>query len=349
MKKESKLDRLYGEFESEYSMKSDKEMGEIITSLEKEIKGKETTIEKLDEEDGKKISQDLERKRQRLENLKGYSKNKAQIEGIKKYKKSAEERLEKMVAIRDKSLESYKVAKKSYAEIVEKLKDEKYTMTLNQYQYNDLLESKANLEQEINKHSLEYKKAEDKIIILKSQIGKCDLAWKTLFTNKDWDEIQRRATSPNGRFTRKINREKDIPISAKKRQEKSLPTSSEELKIQEELGKKVSKILDEKHNTKNLKNNESTALVERKNGFFRNILNKLRNWINGTKESNEISSGKVENTDERDAFLEGLRQHVDVEYRNMVKGEKDAKYREAHKIPNNREQKQDEGREPNDD
>ena len=43
--KERKLDKLYAEFEKNYSGKSKEEMDKIISDLEKEIAGKESALE----------------------------------------------------------------------------------------------------------------------------------------------------------------------------------------------------------------------------------------------------------------------------------------------------------------
>ena len=40
-----------------------------------------------------------------------------------------------------------------------------------------------------------------RIDTLNTEIAKCDLAWKNLFANKTWDEIE--AKSMDGRFTKK--------------------------------------------------------------------------------------------------------------------------------------------------
>ncbi len=45
------------------------------------------------------------------------------------------------------------------------------------------------------------KDLEHKIDTLNTEIAKCDFAWKNLFANKTWDEIE--AKSMDGRFTKK--------------------------------------------------------------------------------------------------------------------------------------------------
>ena len=78
--KERKLDKLYAEFEKNYSGKSKEEMDKIISDLEKEIAGKESALEGKEGDEKENLSKDIESKKKRIENLKGYSKNKEQIE-----------------------------------------------------------------------------------------------------------------------------------------------------------------------------------------------------------------------------------------------------------------------------
>ena len=71
MKKERKLDRLYIEFDKEYSGKSQEEMEKIISNLEKEIAGKENSLESLEDEKRENLQKNIEQGKKRLENLKG--------------------------------------------------------------------------------------------------------------------------------------------------------------------------------------------------------------------------------------------------------------------------------------
>ena len=52
-----------------------------------------------------------------------------------------------------------------------------------------------------------FEKAQAKAKDLEAKIGKCNLAWRTLFTNKTWDDIQLRAKQTKGRFTRRKDEE----------------------------------------------------------------------------------------------------------------------------------------------
>ena len=336
MKKERKLDRLYIEFDKEYSGKSQEEMEKIISNLEKEIAGKENSLESLEDEKRENLQKNIEQGKKRLENLKGYSKNKTQIEGIKKYKVSMEKKLKQEIAIKDESSELLKKVSKELHEVSKKLSDEKYTMTLEQDEYNALLEEKAKCENEKKLQEERYLKSNKRITELQSKIGKCDLAWKTLFVNKSWDDIQRIALEPNTRFTRKVDSEKHLPLKNNKNQ--NLIHQQEE-EIKQEIAEDVKRIEEDRMET-------TTALVEKKEGFFKRMWHKFKKWIRGEEIKEVVSetqpdvSKESTTKQERDVFLEGLRQHVDVEYRKAVKEEKDAQYKEAHKVQPKKEEKQ---------
>lgn len=357
MKKERKLDRIYAEFEKEYSEKSKEEMEKIMSDLEKEIAGKTDALEGKSEEEKETLQKDIDSKKKRLENLRGYTKNKDQIKAIREYRASLETKLEQATADRDESLELLKQARKDFEAVSKKLADEKYTMSLDQNEYNALLEEKARAEKEKVTQAERHLKAKNRVLELEAKIGKCNLAWKSLFVNKTWDDIQRIALEPDTRFTRKVNPEKDVPISEKKR-EKQNSLNNEEENIKREIAESVKKIQSQKEREEIASKKESTALVEKKEGFFKRIWNRFRNWISGEEENSQTApksemkeeqqaETKQQETvikQERDAFLEGLRQHVDEEYRKSVKEEKEIQYKEAHKVQPKKEEKPEETR-----
>lgn len=64
-----------------------------------------------------------------------------------------------------------------------------------------------------------------RIDTLNTEIAKCDLAWKNLFANKTWDEIE--AKSMDGRFTKKEEKAKqEEPAKEEKKEEKALTKTS---------------------------------------------------------------------------------------------------------------------------
>lgn len=344
--REYKLDKLYAEFEKDYSGKSKEEMDKIISDLEKEIAGKESSLEGKEGEEKENLSKDIEAKKKRIENLKGYSKNKEQIEGIKKYKGSLEGKLKTVQKTLEDDKKELKVAEKALKEINKKLSDENYTMSLDQNQYNSLLEEKAKRTSEVEKLSKEICTASDRVEDLKAKISKCNLAWKTLFVNKDWDEIQRIATTDQKRFTRKID-EKNEPISEKKKTTPEKMVNAILENVQQKLGKDVEKIQTE---------SESKDLVPaKKESFWKKAWNKFKQFIRGdyqedapakeeTSKDDSVAqkeeTAKQDTKSDRDAFLEGLRQHVDKEYSKEVKTKEEERKIEAHKAQSKTEKPQ---------
>lgn len=77
--------------------------------------------------------------------------------------------------------------------------------------------------------------------------------------------------------------------------------------------------------------NKSTDLVPiKKEGFFKRIWNKIKNFVIREEKVEKVGDERPVNT-ERDTFLEGLRKHVDIEYKEGIKAENVAKEKEAHK------------------
>ena len=72
--------------------------------------------------------------------------------------------------------------------------------------YIDIDEKKAGIKSKIDSLKNANKDLEHKIDTLNTEIAKCDFAWKNLFANKTWDEIE--AKSMDGRFTKKEEKAK---------------------------------------------------------------------------------------------------------------------------------------------
>ena len=70
----------------------------------------------------------------------------------------------------------------------------------------DIEEKKAGIKSKIDSLKNANKDLEHKIDTLNTEIAKCDFAWKNLFANKTWDEIE--AKSMDGRFTKKEEKAK---------------------------------------------------------------------------------------------------------------------------------------------
>lgn len=324
MKKRA-LDKEYEEIDAKYKDMSEEDMKKEMETLKKEITGKEKALENLDGEAREKMKKDLEKKNNRLKNLEGYSKNKTQISKIIDYRGRLEAKLANVIAVKDDSKKAYAEAKKEFVEASKLLKDENKTMEMDQNEYNDLLTKKENAEKEMKSQKEIFEKAQAKAKDLEAKIGKCNLAWRTLFTNKTWDDIQLRAKQTKGRFTRK----KDEEIIEE-------PIEIEDKEIKEQIGKNVRKIQEEQKEKKNLPA-KVTTWTKIKN-FFKAIPAKIKEKFGKEDVMEEEKPTKQKSTKQQKAdFLDALRQNVDVDYREAVKKAKEQKYIDQHKAKSKEE------------
>ena len=342
MRKLTKLDKIYEDIDQTYGQATEEQMQEVLGNLEKEINGKREALARLQEQGSDKtegLEKDIESLEKRMQNIEGYAKNKVQIKRIQQYRDSLEQKLLLEINKRDAHQERLKTIIPEFQEVYKKFKDEKYTMELDGNEYNELVERKEALLAEIKSNREGLIIAKKRIIDLNSKIGKCNLAWKTLFVNKDWDEIQRRAASDEKRFTRKVS-EKSLVLAdgkvdtgKKVRKEKDVTYDSDD--VSKKIGENVSQILD---------GNNLPAKVSRwtkiKN-FFKGIPGKLKEVfgkdMDSENEESKKSKGSKPKSESRDQFLEGLRQYADEDYRKQVKREKEQAYVEAHKIKEDKE------------
>ena len=264
-------------------------------------------------------------------NLISYSKNKNQIKQIRTFKESIAKKLPVEIAKRDDSKAKMEAAEESLRDANAKLANEKLTMEMDQYEYNALLEQKAQAEKDVKEQTEIYKKAKDRILELQTKIGKCDLAWKTLFTGKSWDEIQRRALDPNTKFTRHID--EDTKLNRK--------SGIKEDKLINNIAKTVDEVRNEQEDQ--ITNDENADLPvptskhprwEKFKNFFKNEGRKLKELFVGEEpEQEEVDISEMKNIpqEKRDQFLEELRRHVDKEYGKEIRDQKEAMYTEQHK------------------
>lgn len=264
-------------------------------------------------------------------NLIAYSKNKNQIKQIRTFKESIAKKLPVEIAKRDDSKAKMEAAEESLRDANTKLANEKLTMEMDQYEYNALLEQKAQAEKDVKEQTEIYKKAKDRILELQTKIGKCDLAWKTLFAGKSWDEIQRRALDPNTKFTRHID--EDTKLNRK--------SGIKEDKLINNIAKTVDEVRNEQEDQ--ITNDENADLPvptskhprwEKFKNFFKNAGRKLKELFVGEEpEQEEVDISEMKNMpqEKRDQFLEELRRHVDKEYGKEIRDQKEAMYTEQHK------------------
>lgn len=347
MRKLTKLDKIYEDIDQTYGQATEEQMQEVLGNLEKEINGKREALARLQEQGSDKtegLEKDIESLEKRMQNIEGYAKNKVQIKRIQQYRDSLEQKLLLEINKRDAHQERLKTIIPEFQEVYKKFKDEKYTMELDGNEYNELVERKEALLAEIKSNREGLIIAKKRIIDLNSKIGKCNLAWKTLFVNKDWDEIQRRATSDEKRFTRKVSEKSLVLADGKVDTGKKISTEKDIVydseAVSKEIGDNVKNILD-KNEGKNL-----PAKVSRwtkiKN-FFKGIPAKLKEVFGKDLDEEAVedgkrSSGSKSKTETRDQFLEALRQYADEDYKKQVKKEKEEAYIEAHKPKKDKEE-----------
>ena len=157
-----------------------------------------------------------------LNRVQGFEKNKAQIERIKQikndlgnkkihleyevsYNENAISELEEQVTEIDKDENTKSVI----AELEKMQKSDVKNFDVDdikkldelEAKKSDIDEKKAGIKSKIDSLKNANKDLEHKIDTLNTEIAKCDFAWKNLFANKTWDEIE--AKSMDGRFTKK--------------------------------------------------------------------------------------------------------------------------------------------------
>lgn len=372
-KHRDKLEEMYQEIDSKYRNFSEDEIKELIAvgevraegsneevdKLKETIKTKEQLIAALmDKESSPRIQKAIadaemelkeaqgkltEHERQQnlfkkgQVNLKAYSKNKAQIQQIRAIKANMEKKLPAEIKKRDESEAKIKTAETELKEVLKTLSDEKLTMNMMGDEYNNLQIKKESLENELKEQTEINKKSKERILELEAKIGKCDLAWKTLFTGKTWDDIQRRALDPNRKFTRKVDENSKLkPENAKGKK------LSPEEQMKADIAKTVDDVQKEQQENNGKDKNEGKSDLpaptqkhprwEKFKNFFKNAGRKIKEIFVGEEEPKEPDYSKMDNipADKRDQFLEELRKHVDKEYGKEVREQKEAKYIEQH-------------------
>lgn len=351
MKKRA-LDKVFEEIDTKFKDMPDDKMQESIDAeveklqeemenIQKQIDGMEASEKGLDDETRERLEKEIDKKSKKINNLEGYRKNKTQITKIIEYREKLETKLSETITARDDSKKAYGEAKKELDEVNKILKDEKKTMEMGQDEYNDLQIRKEKAEKELKTQKEIFEKSKTKIEDLKTKIGKCNLAWRTLFANKTWDDIQLRASESKGRYTRKVEDEErleDEPENA--RQEVDDP------EIQAQIAETVRRIQQNKKQARKGENLPTKVTVWTKfKNFFKSIPAKFRETFGKVepepvkddkgsapkKKAGKPAKTKTATEQQKDAFLESLRQHVDVEYRKKVREAKEQEYIDKHK------------------
>lgn len=315
-KKNDKIELKYGQYQLKFAGKSEKEIEASIENLERQIEEKNNILRGIKEpEEREKLELVIKKMEQEQNNMSGYTKNKEKIEKIREYKARLNKKIEPLKqqkSVLEQELKQHIESNKSALEYIEKtLKDTKLTEKMSNEEYNNLLEEKENILKEREEIKKKIDNVQKKIDTLARGASKCDLAWKSLFNDKSWDEIHVRATNRN--YTRKKNEVKEQnnnverkPKNKENKEEKGIATVNEFAKKHPILAKIGNLFKNGAKKVAELFKNDSLDSVE--------VEEKIKNEEEkGTKEG-------------RDAFIEELRRHVEND-----KGDKEAAYIEKHK------------------
>ena len=179
-----------------------------------------------------------------LNRVQGFEKNKAQIERIKQIKNDLGNKkmhLEYEVSYNEKKISELEEqvteidkdenTKSVIAELEKMQKSDVKNFDVDdikkldelEAKKSDIDEKKAGIKSKIDSLKNANKDLEHKIDTLNTEIAKCDLAWKNLFANKTWDEIE--AKSMDGRFTKKEEKAKQEEPSKEEPKEEKAPAA----------------------------------------------------------------------------------------------------------------------------
>lgn len=304
-----------------------KEKDEKISSLEKEINGKQAYLQNIDKNNVDEINRiedeldsaydqidEIKKEKNKIEknkrllnqNKEGYTKYKPQIDKLRKIEERFNSELKEQQKIKNSTQKEVNKLKKELEKVNKALEN---GSDLDNNLYNQLLINKENTEKTLNKKKAELKRANSRILSLQSKINKTSIAWKTLFENKDWDEINLRVVRQQ-RFTRETP-EDDVKLTQKGSDREQ--NRAEDVSAIEPQG-------------------EEKSLRKYRKFSFRNIWNRFVNFVKGGHSGRSADAQEKQNQEkpEVDQFVEGLRRNVDQEYRKEVNRAIQEKYDQAH-------------------
>lgn len=223
---------------------------ETLSKSEKEEDKKAVEAKKVRKESLSKALENAKKERdekkpkleKKLNRVQGFEKNKAQIERIKQIKNDLGNKkihLEYEVSYNENAISELEgqlteidedVNTKSVIAELEKMQksdvknfdvDDIKKLDELEAKKSDIDEKKAGIKAKIDSLKNANKDLEHKIDTLNTEIAKCDFAWKNLFANKTWDEIE--AKSMDGRFKKKEEKAKQEETPAGKDPSKEEP------------------------------------------------------------------------------------------------------------------------------
>lgn len=311
-KRKDKIEQKYGAYKIKFAGKSKEEMEESIDNLTEQIEEKNNLLRKTrSKEERENLETIIKKMEQEKSNLEGYSKNKEKIEKIREYKAKLNERMEPLKQQKNvlkAQLEDHKKNNKERLENINKiLKDPKVTEKMDNMQYNNLMLQKEKIEKERQEIENKIKDIQKRIDTLTRGTSKCDLAWRSLFNNKSWDEIHLRAMNDK-RFTRKTADEKTVENKEENQNNKERENESE--------GQEMAKV------------SEFETKHPRLAKLFNKVKNRFKKVSNLIKRNSPDDKVNEEETkNKRDAFIEQLQGMVEKD----GKVAKEKAYIEKHK------------------
>lgn len=362
--KKDNLGNSYEQINSEYNGTgnlNEEKLTQDIEAINKEIAGKTAYMQKIKDVDKKaEILKDIKKLEVRKNNLEGYSKYGSQINKIREYKEKLNKKMiekEKEKKSLSKEIDYLKKVKerleKESKELLNRISgDTSKTLTEPEYQkiLAEKLEKDSKIETVNKKIEEKTKKMQGlatKVVELNGKIGKCDLAWRTLFTNKDWDEINKRAVEDK-RYTRTVEKGEKLsdlkPKSNNKEKSESVSKENEssESKIEKTDKNKERIFKDEENEEKSMTVIEKDPWFKRFGNFMKNNFKKVFAKKQVTEKSKQEIKESVEEIKENidkvdikpvkeDKFIQGLRAFVDQEYKEDITNKKEQEYILKHK------------------
>ena len=240
----AKIENLSAEIEE--LKKSDKE--EDKKALEAKSAQKES-LSKVLEAAKKERDEQKPKLEKQLNRVQGFEKNRAQIEIIRNlrqeimyneihlsHEKLTNENEIKSLQNQIKDIDNEPETKSVIAELDKMSKADVKNFDVDDIEKLDELEAKkADIDAKkkaiavkISALNERNKELERRIEQLKSEMAKCDFAWKNLFANKTWDEIE--AKSMDGRFTKKEGKAKQEEPAKEEKKEEKAPATEEPVK-----------------------------------------------------------------------------------------------------------------------
>lgn len=342
-KRKDILEQKFSEYTGKFAYTSKEELEAKVENISEQIEEKKEQLRKTkNEEEMDNLEKVIAKMEKEKDTMSGYNKNKTKIEKIREYKERLNNKINPLKVEKAKlenDLKTYIEANKGVLEFINKtLNNPKMTENMNNKEYNELLVKKEQVENGKKEIEDKIEKIDKKIEVLVSSVSKCDLAWKSLFTDRSWDEIQVRAVQRN--YTRKLNNKAKTAESKKINNETERETEQED----EEIALTDPESFKERHPN-----------ISKVFDWFKNVGNKVYSFISGDEKTfeeedqeNKQAPKKVkttrkskaeankENNVERDAFIEELRRYVEND-----KADKEQEYIEKHKVKNvNKEEKE---------